>query len=94
MENHDTRSALQPCDISLCGECLSILQKDESKQSFQPRQLPSYLLKACVDQLTAVLNHIFNLPLLWHNVSTCFERTSIVHKKTMVNWLLLNDYYL
>lgn len=71
----------------------AIFKRENSCKASSPDGTPVRMLKTSADQLTVVFKDIFNFPLLWFEVPTCFKRASIVPvpKKSMMT--CLNDYH-
>jgi hypothetical protein len=58
-----------------------------------PDRLPGRVLRACTDQLTLLLNDIFNLSLSESVIPTCFKQTTIVPVPQNTKVTCLNDYH-
>ena len=83
------------CSGRLCNHVVDVsktFKQVNIHKAAGPDQLPGRVLRACADQLTSVINDIFNLSLAESVIPTCFKQTTIVPVPKTTKVTYLNDY--
>jgi hypothetical protein len=88
-----TWPATKDCGLSFSvADVSKIFKRVNPGKAASPDSVPSWVLRACPDQLDGVFTDIFNLSLSQSAVPTCFKMAAIVPVPKKAKVTELNDY--